>query len=178
MEDKIYYLMALFDEETNHRIEEIHQELLVNEIPSTSLLPHLTLGSWTNIDENELCNWLELVCSNQLQLEVNFNHLGLFSLKVAFLAPHVSEDLIKFHARIHEKFEEYCGQMGYNYTAKSQNWVPHATLVFQDESETVLKSLPVITKNFNPFKGKLISLLLCEYNTMTEIKRYTLKSEG
>lgn len=175
MEDKIYYLMALFDEQTNQRIEEIHRELSVHEIPSTSLLPHLTFGSWTNINELELCDWLEQVCSNQKQIEVNFNHLGLFSLKVAFLAPHVSEELMKFHSHIHERFEEYCGEMGYNYTAKSQNWVPHATLVFQDESETVLKSLPVITKQFSPFKGKLISLLLCEYNTMTEIKRYSLQ---
>lgn len=175
MENKIYYAMALFDEETNQKIAKIHKQLSEYEIPSTSLLPHLTIGSWTNIDELELGTWLDFVCSKQKQIEVNFNHLGLFSLKVAFLAPHVSEELIKFHGNIHRRFEEYCGEMGYNYTAKSQNWVPHATLVFENEEETVLKSLPVIAKEFQPFKGKLVSLLLCEYNTMEEIKNFKFK---
>ena len=64
--------------------------------------------------------------------------------------------------------------MGYNYTAKSNNWVPHATLVL-DEEEAVLRSLPVIAEAFVPFSGKITSLLLCEFGTFEEIKKFKLK---
>ena len=174
MDDKIYYLIGLFDEVTNEQIQNIHRELSNHEVPSSSMCPHLTFGSWTNVDLNLLCHWLEEVCENQEEIQINFNHLGLFSLKVSFLAPYVSKQLIKFHDKIHERFEEYCGQMGYNYTAKSNNWVPHATLVL-DEEEAVLRSLPVIAEAFVPFSGKITSLLLCEFGTFEEIKKFKLK---
>lgn len=174
MEDKIYYLIGLFDEATNEKIGGIHKQLSNQGIPSLSMCPHLTFGSWTNVDTNELCDWLNVVCENQEEIEVKFNHLGLFSLKVSFLAPYVSKQLIDFHSKIHERFEEYCGQMGYNYTAKSNNWVPHVTVVF-DEASAVLKSLPVIADSLTPFSGKITSLLLCEFGIFKEVKRFKLK---
>lgn len=173
MEDQVYYVMALFDEETNKKIRTIHEELSLNHITSSSILPHLTMGAWVNVDEDALCDWLEKKCEQQHQLEINFNHVGIFSLKVAFISPYVSQELLEFHQAIHEKFEESCGDIGYNYSFKSNSWIPHTTLV-SGEDEVVLKSLPIISETFKPFIGRITSLFLCEYNSMREVKIFYL----
>lgn len=173
MEEKFLCVMATFDESTNERFQQIKSKLKENNIDSLKIPPHITLGAYVGVGEEELCHWLNMLCSTNKKLEVNFNHLGLFSLNVSFLAPQVSKELVDFHRKLHESYEDCCGEIGYNYTVKSNNWVPHATILI-NEQEIILKALSIINENFKPFTGKIVSLSLCEFYPMREIKSFNL----
>lgn len=170
MEEKFICLIAMFDEDTNKKFKLINDELKKNGLSDTSLTPHITLAAYEGVEEKELCDYIEKICSENGKVEINFNHMGLFSLEVAFLAPQVSKDLTELHCKVHEKYEDKCGEVGFKYTVKSKSWVPHATIIIDDNEEKILKSLPIINKNFEPFKGKIVSLGLYEFYPMREIK--------
>lgn len=174
MDNKFLCVMATFDEKTNAKFELIKKQLKDTNIESLTLPPHITLGAYVGVDETELCNWLHTLCNTTKRIKVNFNHMGLFSLNVSFLAPQVSNQLLSFHKKLHERYDDCCGEIGYDYTIESNNWVPHATILI-NEPEVVLKALPIINDNFKPFTGEIVSLSLCEFYPMREIKTFNLK---
>ncbi|MGL4337588.1 MAG: 2'-5' RNA ligase family protein [Turicibacter sp.] len=173
MEEKFLGLVALFDDETNEKFQEIKQLLNEMGLVTSSIPPHITLGCYVEVDENELSDYIELVCRKIKPFEVNFNHIGLFGLNVLFVAPHVSKDLMKIHQEIHEKYDEHCGEIGYNYSVKSNNWVPHTT-IFSSEPQQVMQALPVVSEKFKPFVGTIVGLSLCEFYPMREIQYFLL----
>ncbi len=174
MEKRFLCIMGMFDEETNAKFDAIREKLNLAGIQYLALPPHITLGAYVGVDENELCDWLETLASSNESIEMNFNHLGLFSLKVAFLAPRVSPELTSFHQKIHEKFDDQYSELGYDYTIQSNNWVPHSTILI-DEPDVILKSIPIINENFDPFIGHMVSLCVCEFNPIREIRCIKLK---
>ncbi|MBQ1769946.1 MAG: 2'-5' RNA ligase family protein [Turicibacter sp.] len=174
MEEKYYYLMALFDEKTNNYFHLLKSYIDLPANPSSIFLPHLTLGAYMKVDEDELCHWIEGQCKKLHQVVLNFNHLGLFALKVLFIAPQPSTELVQMHQLIHERYDNDYGEIGYNYTIQSNNWVPHVTLLM-DDKEKILNALPILNEKFTPFKGNIVSLALYEYHTLREIKKYDLR---
>lgn len=174
MKNKYLCVMALFDEETNFKFRTIQEQLEGDGFNTSSVPPHITLGAYVGLEEKDLLNWVDEFCNATEKFEVNFNHLGLFSLNVLFLAPRVSNELINFHKNFHEKYDDCCGQVGYNYTFKSNNWTPHSSILV-DEPEIILKALPVVNNNFKPFHGKIVALTLCEFSPMKIIKTFELK---
>ena len=101
MEENYYYLMALFDEKTNDYFHLLKSYIDLPANPSSIFLPHLTLGAYMKVDEDELCHWIEGQCKKLHQVVLNFNHLGLFALKVLFIAPQPSTELVQMHQLIH-----------------------------------------------------------------------------
>lgn len=174
MDKKFLCVMAMFDEKTNTQFKSIKDQLECIGIKSLTIPPHITLGAYVGVEEKDLCHWIDMLCNTNKRFEVNFNHIGLFSLNVPFLAPQVSNELTSFHKKLHEKYDNYCSQIGYDYTVKSNNWVPHATILI-NEPEVVLKALPIINDKFKPFIGQIVSLSLCEFYPMREIKTFNLK---
>lgn len=174
MEKQYYYLMALFDEPTNKKFYSMKQVIESSLDEPPVFLPHLTLGAYMNVDETELCEWVDQRCKRLHQIELNFNHLGLFALKVLFIAPQPSNGLVNMHQIIHERYDNDYGEIGYNYTIQSNNWVPHVTLLMSSEPNVVLDTLPIVDKLFVPFVGKVCSLALYEYHSMRRIKIFPL----
>ena len=175
MKEQYYYLMALFDEQTDKHFKLLKQHVQLSTEEPSIFLPHLTLGAYMNVDEEDLCQWVEQQSQKLQQIELNFNHIGLFALKVLFIAPQPSAELVQMHHILHERYDNDYGKIGYNYTIQSNNWVPHVTLLM-DESDAILNGLPKINEIFTPFKGCITSLVLYEYNSMRRIRVYELKS--
>lgn len=169
MENKFYCILANFDEETNKNFNVIKDSLREKRLNAVDIEPHITLAAYVELEEEKLCEWIENVCSKHKSFPINFNHIGLFSLNVLFLAPQVSKELTKLHEEIHEKYEDYCGEIGFNYTVKSKNWTPHATLVM-GQSEEVLECLPIVNEKFKPFVGQVTSIGIYEFYPMREVK--------
>jgi 2'-5' RNA ligase len=174
LENKYLCVMALFDEEANSKFRMIQKQLEHKGFKTPSVPPHITLGAYVGVEEKDLLNWVEEFCHTAKEFEINFTHLGLFSLNVLFLAPRVSNELINFHKNFHQKYDDDCGQVGYYYTLKSESWVPHASILI-DEPEGILKALSIVNDNFKPFRGRIVSLSLCEFPPMRVIKTFYLK---
>lgn len=170
MEEKYYYLMALFDEKTNNYFHLLKSYIDLPANPSSIFLPHLTLGAYMKVDEDELCHWIEGQCKKLHQVVLNFNHLGLFALKVLFIAPQPSTELVQMHQLIHERYDNDYGEIGYNYTIQSNNWVPHVTLLM-DDKEKILNALPILMRS-----SRLLKEILSLWRYMNIIHYEKLKS--
>ncbi|MCL1866857.1 MAG: 2'-5' RNA ligase, partial [Oscillospiraceae bacterium] len=165
MEEKLLYLMAKFDENTQNIFAEYYDILCRNGFvgSQTKNIPyHFTLGS-RNVDcESQTIKDIEKICVDTKSFEINLGYIGLFGLKVLFISPNMNFELLK----LQQSFFPDCGN-------GSHPWAAHATLLI-DEPEIILKALPLVAENFRPFKARIESIELYEFFPMRFIKSCNL----
>ena len=169
MQEKSLVLITQFDEETQNILVGYYDILRQNGFTGsqTKDIPyHFTLGSHVySIDcEKQLVDDLERICAETTRIDINLGYIGLFGLKVLFIAPNMNFELLK----LQQSFFPDCGN-GYH------PWAAHATLLL-DEPEMILKALPIVVENFKPFKAKIESVALYEFfpGHLRLIKEYRL----
>lgn len=166
MSEKFLCLLATFDEETSRRMKELEQiinqeGIIGNQTPN--LPHHITLASFDISQEDEVKQLLQDVCSKTKSFNLEFNHIGLFGLKVLFLAPDVNYELFELHKNF-DRFE----------IKNSRGWTAHATLLI-DDAENIQRALPIVAQNFQQLKAKVQSLSLYEFFPTRLIAKYNLK---
>lgn len=132
--------MAVYDEPTQRRIEEMRARLVQAGFVGrqTKNLPHhITLGIFQPSEEPEARSALEEALRQNRGFPVTFNHVGVFDGgKVLFLAPDANRELLTL--------KEHFGT--------SRNWTAHTTLLI-DGPERVCAALPLALQGFEPFEG-------------------------
>jgi len=154
MQNKALYLLAQFDEESQKKLTDYYDILCQNGFigNQTKDIPyHFTLGSYGVEYEEKLLVMLDEVCSNTNCIEISLSHIGLFGQNVLFIAPSMNFELLNLRQRFFE--EDSCG---------CHQWVAHTTLLI-DESQVILKAIPIITDRFKPFKARIESVGLYEF---------------
>lgn len=153
MNKKFLCLMAQFDIETENKLKEI-QNLLREEgfigEQTLNLPNHITLGTFKADTKIELIDKLKTICSNTSRIPISFNNIGLFGLKVLFISPSISHELLN----LQQKFDS-------NYN-NSFNWVPHVTMLI-DNQYNIQKSIPIVVNKFSTFTGYIESISLYEF---------------
>lgn len=154
MSEKFLCLIATFDTETSKRMKEI--ERIVNEAgiigKQTPDLPHhITLGYFDTSREDEIKQLLQDICAKTKSFDLTFNHIGLFGLKVMFLAPDVNYELLELHKNFNR-----------NSIKSSKGWTAHATILI-DEAENIQKALPLVSQNFQQLNATVESVSLYEF---------------
>jgi 2'-5' RNA ligase len=164
--DKCLFLIATFDEETSKRMKEI--ERIINEAgivgKQTLNIPHhITLASFDTSREEEINQLVQDVCEKSKTFSLVFNHIGLFGMKVLFLAPVVNYELLDLQRNLDR-----------NCLEDSKEWTPHATILI-DEVENIQKALPLVVQNFKYMKARVESVSLYEFFPIRFIAKYNLK---
>ena len=166
MQEKELGLAALFDKKTQNIFAGYYNILRQNGFIGNQpkdVPYHLTLKNGIGSDKQLISN-IERICSETDCFDINLAYIGLFGLKVLFIAPNMNFELLKLQQNL---FPD-CGN-GYH------TWAAHATLLM-DEPEIILKALPIVAENFVPFKAKIESVVLYEYFPVRLIKEYRLNS--
>ena len=167
MKEKSLYLLAQFDKETQEILTASYDILQKNGfvgIQTKNIPYHFTLGKKHIACEKQLIEDLDKICENTVCIDIHLSHIGLFGLDVLFIAPDMNFELLTFQ----QKFFPHCGNGAYNWTA-------HASLLL-DEPEKILKALPIVAKNFKPFKARIESIGLYEFFPMRFIKECSLNN--
>jgi 2'-5' RNA ligase len=165
MTDRLLYAMAQFDRDTSIRMQSVQDRLLQAGITGrqTPGIPyHITLGAFETEREQEIRRRLEQVCAGTARFDLEFNHIGLFGLKVLFFAPDANIPLLDLHRRITE------GQQG------ARGWTPHTTILI-DEPEVVQRALPIVAECFTHFHATVESVSLYEFWPTRFISEYALR---
>ena len=154
MSEKFLCIIATFDEETSKGMKEIYHT--INEVgiigKQTPNLPHhITLAYFDTSREDEIKELLQEVCARTKSFDLSFNHIGLFGLKVLFLAPDVNYELLELHKELDR-----------DGVKSSQGWTAHTTILI-DEPEIIQKALPLVTQNFKQLNGRVESVSLYEF---------------
>lgn len=154
MSEKFLCLIATFDEETSKQMNDIQRIICEAGIigSQTSDVPyHITLGYFDTGCEEETKGLLKEVCARTKSFDLSFSHIGLFGLKVLFLAPDINYELLKLHKEFSRVNIE-----------NSQGWTGHATLLI-DEAENIQRALPLVAQNFQHINGRVESVSLYEF---------------
>ena len=154
MQDKMLYLIAVFDEETQRILKGYYNILCENGFVGTQIKDspyHFTLGSCNPDEEVQLISKLESVCSKTSCFDICFGYAGLFGLNVLFIAPNINFELLEIR-------NSFFPQSGFGF----HNWAAHATLLM-DEPEEILRAVPIISNKFSPFKATVERLEVYEF---------------
>ena len=95
--DKALYVLATFDEDTSNTMALIYKDIERCGIvgSQTKDIPyHLTLGSFPVDRTASITKRVALLASEISAFQLDFNHIGLFGLRVLFLGPDVNKDLL------------------------------------------------------------------------------------
>ncbi|MDF2592354.1 MAG: 2-5 ligase [Clostridia bacterium] len=166
MTEKFLCLIATFDKETSKRMKEIEHIIYEAGIvgKQTPDIPHhITLAYFDTSREDEIKQLLQDVCAKTKSFDLAFNHIGLFGLRVMFLAPDVNYQLLE----LHKSFDKDC-------IKNSSGWTAHATILI-DEAENIQKAIPLVAQNFQELNARVEGVSLYEFFPTRFIAEYSLQ---
>ncbi len=147
MEDKRIYLIAQFDEGTNKTLADIYDKLVQAGLTGeqTKGIPyHFTLGSFDLECESQILERVQTVSHKTKTFDISLSYIGLFGLRVLFLAPSMNAELLNLYRDLVPD-ENLCG---------CHKWVAHATILI-DSPENIQTAIPIVAQSFAPFAAKI-----------------------
>lgn len=166
MDDERIYLLAQFDENTNKKLADIYIQLAQAGIigEQTKGIPyHITLGSFDLEHETEVSERTQTVCRKTKAFDIALNYIGLFGLKVLFLAPSMNTELLKLYNDLVPS-----GTVNGSY-----HWVAHATILM-DNPDHIQAAIPIVSKAFSPFIARIESIGVYKFFPKKFIAEYRL----
>ena len=153
MDDRFLYVMAQFDEDTERKLKELQNSIFSQGIVGTqtpNFPAHITLGTYEIDKEQEVKEKVIEISKKTCEMPVSFDSIGLFGMKVLFISPSVTYELLD----LRKEFDINCSD--------SFNWVPHVTML-SDEAENIQKAIPILANKFTHFSGYIESISLYEF---------------
>lgn len=133
-----YVVVARFDDATDKKLTELQSVLQENGYINaiSQWPPHITIAAYENVDKDTLLQWTEKFTDKYSTFDVLLSSLGVLppdgeytETAVLFASPSPSKGLIDFYYAFHEKLDEYCGNLGWMYSAKCVHpYAIHATI--------------------------------------------------
>lgn len=148
--------MAGYDEATEKRLATIQHQLYENGYVGThtkDLPQHKTLGTLLLDKDKSLIDLVTKVANETRKFEISFNHIGIFGgSKVLFIAPDTNYNLLQLKENFGDSFD----------------WTPHTTMLI-DDVDHIMSAIPIVSKNFNSFRGLVQSIHLYEFWPIRQI---------
>ena len=166
MDEKKIYLIAELDEASNKKLAGIYDRLfsigLIGE--QTKGIPyHFTLGSFAPECQKQVFEHTQEICSKTKAFEINLGHIGLFGLKVLFIAPSINIELLKLY-----------GDLTPDKSINGvHNWVAHATMLI-DSPVNIKTAIPIVSEEFTPFTATVARVSMLEFPPVKIIKNFEL----
>jgi hypothetical protein len=167
---KRYCVIARFDEETDSLFSKWKAKaysMQKSHYADKPWPPHMTIAAYEDIDETVLCSWTIEYVKNNHQQPIQFNSLGVythgeaFDTDVIYVNPCSSLSLVDFYYRFHEKLDEYCGTLGFEYSSKCGNPIFHSTLSICDKND-FNNVFNYLRDNFIATSGRIVALEVYE----------------
>ena len=137
MSRKNYAVIARFDHSTDEKLTKLTKHLLgYNDIDAYSEWPpHITLSAYEGVDIDTLLDWTGEFADKHSAFDISLSSLGVFppggqhtETAVLYVSPAQSRELIDFYYAFHERLDEFCGGLGWLYSAKFGYPAIHATI--------------------------------------------------
>jgi 2'-5' RNA ligase len=180
-----YVVVLRFSDETIEKIVALRKKLYdgnyIKEISDWQ--PHITIAAYENVDIQSLLQWTEEFTENHTAFDVSLSSLGIFppggehsETATLYASPSQSKNLIDFYYAFHEKLDDYCGNLGWFYSAKFGYPAIHSTIGVVEISQ-IQKATEMILKSFYQTFGKarIVALEIYTY-PMELIRRFELKN--
>jgi len=162
----LYAIIATFDRVFTNKITEL-QNKLTNVIGTNQLAgvePHITIADYNELDVNLYIEKLkEFVAIQENMSAVTFPSVGTFPTNgTVFLAPTVTDDLLRLHHFYHDHFKTFHDNSNSYYVPGK--WVPHCTIANHLNSTHFLSVMEYIYENFDVTTASIEKLKLIKVN--------------
>ena len=154
-QDKHIFAIAQYDAETQHRLSALYLKMVNQGFTGTQTkgIPyHITLGTFAVEDEALVVRRAREAAAAMEAFTLRMAYIGLFGLKVLFIAPAVKQRLLDLHHAIAP-----CGD-----SADAFPWVAHTTLLM-DTPEGITRAVPAAAQAFEPFRATVESIGVYEF---------------
>ncbi|MCA1058805.1 2'-5' RNA ligase family protein [Rossellomorea aquimaris] len=162
----MYWVIALFDEKTEEGIKGIWKELTIKNISYyeeeiNDARPHITIGSYTDLDKEAYINALDKYYEHKNSIGVTFNTVGSFlNFGTLFLSPTVTRELLDFHSTHHDHFQSFNEAANPLYLPDS--WIPHCTLANKLSPQKLAEGFEHCLERGDMIKGEITDIALIE----------------
>ncbi|PEA59023.1 hypothetical protein CON74_19705 [Bacillus thuringiensis] len=162
----MYAIIAKFDRVFTNKITELQNEL--TNIMGTNQLagvePHITIADYNELDVNLFIEKLKgFVAIQESMSAVTFPSVGTFPTNgTIFLAPTVTDELLKLHHSYHDYFKNFHDNPNSYYVPGK--WVPHCTIANHLNSTQFLSAMEYIYENFDVITASIEKLKLIKVN--------------
>lgn len=143
MDEKRLFLLALPDEATERSLTDVHAALLgagICDSPEPEFPFHLTLADFALEDEQAALERAREVCAKTPAFDLQLSNIGMFGLKVLFIAPAPNRELLALHDALMPEAE----------AVGAHQWVPHITMMLDMPEESVLDAVKLVADAFVP----------------------------
>lgn len=157
-----------FDDESTLVLNRVHRKLKESKFNSyyQLVIPHITLTSYENIDQQVATERLKQFCSKANQFRIQFSSFGFFPSEesVIFLNPKTNNKLLDIQQKIFELFEDFQSDDA------PKTWVPHSTLAIDVPLGKIGKAIDIIKEDIimkegTPFYMVAESIWSIEFET-------------
>lgn len=178
-----YVVVAWFDDEMTEKLialrKKLHNENHLKAISEWQ--PHITIAAYENVDIQALLQWTEAFAKAHSAFDISLSTLGVFppygehtETAVLYASPSQSKSLVDFYYAFHEKLDDYCGKLGWLYSAKWGYPAIHSSIgVF--EVSRIQKAMETIFVSQTFEKAKITALEVYTY-PMELIHRFELNN--
>ena len=138
MAEKIYIVVARFDEATENKLNTLRTHLCEADCMKdiSPYPPHITIAAYEDVELDALLHWTGEFTKKYAALEILISSLGVLppggehtETAVLYASPSPSKGLIDFYYAFHENLDEFCGSIGWMYSAKSVHpYAIHSTI--------------------------------------------------
>ncbi|WP_066501297.1 2'-5' RNA ligase family protein [Abyssisolibacter fermentans] len=160
----MYGVLAYFDSETEKYFKNLWQQLVDNNISYYSeevkdRRPHITIADYNKLDEKKFIKDMDKFYNSKPKIQVTLSVLGTFlNSGTLFIAPTLSKELLNFHNRYHEYFEQYNDEPSSFYLP--DKWIPHCTIANRLSQKKLLDAFNYCSQNIGIIKAQISELTL------------------
>ncbi|WP_270181924.1 2'-5' RNA ligase family protein [Alkalihalobacillus sp. CinArs1] len=162
----MFWVVALFDKNTEQEIKAIWEELKQNSISFYSeevkdARPHLTLGHYYELDKEAFIEGMKTFYEAKGCFEITFNTIGSFlNYQTLFLSPTHTKKLLELHSNHHDFFSELSTNANPYY--EPDQWIPHCTLANNLSSDKLSEAFNYCMKRIQTIEGRVEEIALIE----------------
>jgi len=130
--------------------------------------PHLALSVFDDCDTGELALRLRRMAGQQKPVEARFEHLGTYCSKdgVLFLVPVVSPRFFLLHSTVFKLLGDCTG--GMREGTKPNRYVPHCTVAYGLDKETLAKTVALFSNRALPIVGQFERIAMVDLSNNME----------
>ena len=153
MEDSYLTAMVMFDERTERRIQALKAAACAEQQACDILPPHLTLGVYVGLSLPALQGWAAEFAARRQPVTVTFERVEILGSRVCYLYPAQSPALEGLHQDFHQRYDDHAGEVGRPYSLAAGRWVPHCTLLIEEDPRRGERAAQNAAAAFVPFSG-------------------------
>ena len=168
MEEKRLYLVGTLDAAAERSLDALVGVLIrlgLCQNPPLGIPFHITLASLAITDEAEALRRARAVCARTPPFPIRLNNIGLFGLKVLFVAPAVNRELLALHDALAP------GEPAEG----AHTYAPHVTLLMDEPAGHVQKATLYAAEAFAPMDAWVESVSVYEYPPARFLDRFALE---